>query len=85
MFELDHEVECRHIRQMPFAVGRHQVNQPGGDKRKAQEDGAIEDGTNHRYGDQKIANNGLERVVHVDLALRVSGSGSLLMLGKFCT
>jgi hypothetical protein len=24
-------------------------------------------------------------VVHVDLALRVSGSGSLLMLGKFCT
>jgi hypothetical protein len=40
--QLDHEAEGRHIRQMPFAVGRHDANQPGGGDGKAEEDGPIE-------------------------------------------
>jgi hypothetical protein len=61
---------------MPLAVGRHHANQPGGDDRTAQEDDPIEDGTDHRRGDKKIATDVLEQRVHMALALIVSNSGS---------
>jgi hypothetical protein len=54
---------------MPLAVGRHHANQPGGDDRTAQEYDPIEDGTDHRRGDKKIATDVLKQRVHMALAL----------------